>query len=130
MQPTTHNFLPAVTLYTYIGTTEQALRDYLEQLLAAQGNYAEYLPVEEEREIDSDEFVFNSLIFADEHNNYEGYAIEANYVMQIVMSQDFQEWVDTPTTCKLIRSSVLQIVLQAPTTKLRYNDSKFIQVGE
>lgn len=130
---TIHNFVPAATLYTYIGTTEQALQDYLEQLLAAQSNYAEYLTVEKECEVDSDKFVFNSLIFADNYDNYEGYAIEANYIMQIIMSQDFQEWVDTPadsTTCKLIRSSVLQIVLQAPTTKLRYNDSKFVQVGE
>jgi hypothetical protein len=130
---TTHSFVPAATLYTYVGTTEQGLFDYREQLLAAQGSYAEYLTVEKELEVDSDEFVFNSLIFPDTYNNYVGYAIEANYIMQIIMAQDFQEWVDTPdnpSTCRLICTSVLQIVLQAPTTKLRYNDSKFVQVGD
>jgi len=133
MQPTTHNFIPVATLYTYIGTTEEALRDYREVLLAAQSDYAEYLTVEKKMEIDSNEFVFNSLIFADDHNNYEGYAIEANYIMQIIMAQDFQEWVDKPTssaTCRLISISVLHIVLQAPTTKLQYNDTKFVQIGE
>lgn len=138
---TTHNFVPAATLYTYVGTTKQGLHDYREQLLAAQSGYAEYLTVEKEMEIDSDEFVFNSLIFADDHNNYEGYSIndyllgdhKVTHVMQIVMVQDFQEWVAKPTNpvaCRLVRSSVLQIVLQAPTTKLRYNDSKFVQIGE
>ena len=104
---TTYSLIPLVTLYTYVASTEKALLEYLELLLAKQSSYAEHLAT------DKSDFIYNSLIFADQYGNYKKYGT-VTHVMQIIMSQDYQEWVTKPTECRLVISTIPQLELVAP----------------